>query len=939
MTQPIHYLDEQPGRFFERSPVLLATLSPDGVLLELNARWDGRFGFSRDELRSRFLVELVSEHDRARLREALRELMRNMSAELELTLRSKYGTSHLLRWTLQWGAEDAVIYASAQELATRQTTSHEDREIYDQLRDRTGLALDDLVQILLRYEHLVCTILNPDGSIRFESPTAERFFGESARAMTNRSIVQSIHLQDREQWLEFIRRLLADDPRSSDGIDYRRHHDLGHWVPCQTRGWPVYKNQELHSLVFLTVDLTHQHHERQAHEAAMRDLEAQLQSQPLPGSRFYHSTPMGLLSINASLQQNLSEQMPMGLIAFSTSEGAEDLHVQWANPAAIEWLGLELEVIERGFGPEILGAEFERASVETLRAQDARLCALHAPPSSTNTLGSPLEGLLFGLGKNGMGVVFQTSRLNTPMVPTSPLELIEEHLDAKDRDGHNRYLFDWNHELRTPLNAILGYSELLMEEFEGQPTLAGWSNDLQKIQYAARYLNALISNFVALRRLRAGRSNVFLELVNVNDITEELVQHMEPALRAHQTPFELQIDHRVGSIYTDHSKLHQALLNLLYFTHKFARAPIRLVVRRMRDAVAFSLTTELTHPLPEHLEALLNAELIESGPETVRGPLLGVLIAQEWTRHMGGHFLYENHTSGALSLTIAMPTQVEFVPEDSRETKTILKQSPSVEVSEATLDRPQLGHPSVILVIDDDPAIHEVIKRSVSAQSCHIASALNGQRGIEMAQHLNPNAIILDVVMPNMDGWSVLAHLKQQEDLASIPVVIHSIIEDRELAQSLGAAGHLSKPIERAALLQFIDRHHHPDRLVVLWAGERDQARAALREVVMEQELSQWLDADSPSHVAELIKLYRPDVILWPEHQPSIPLDSLLDSVEVFNLKRSTLLLLGAERVGPLPSRAKRFDVRYVNPEPSYSKAQALDLYRRALTQALAEFS
>lgn len=938
MTQPIRYLDEQPGRFFERSPVLLATLSPDGVLLELNARWDGRFGFSREELRSRFLAELVSEHDRARLRDTLRGLMRNLTAEIDLTLRSKYGTTHALRWTLQWGAEDAVIYASAQELTSRNPLPQDERETYEQLRDATDLSLDDLIGVWMDYDDLICTILNPDGSVRFESTSTERTFGLNAQALIGRSFTQSIHLQDRELWVEFIQRLLSDDPSVKEGVRYRRHHSLGHWVPCRSTGWPLYKNQELHSIVLLTRDETQLHHERQAHEAALRELEAQLQSSD-QRPRHYHSTPMGLLSLNASLQQNLSEQLPFALIAFGVqfpqSERPEFVF-RWANASALAWLGLTAHEAST-LTPAMLGAEFVRCCPEVLRAQDARLCSLlhpSQPHPEPHSASQGAEGLVFSLGTSSLGVVFQTTSTLAPHVQGSPLDLIDEHLDARSPSSQTHYRFDWNHELRTPLNAILGYSELLMEELDDKPHMASLSDDLQKIQYAARYLNALISNFVALHRLRAGRSHVFLELVNVSEITSELVQHIEPALRAHQTPFELQLDHRVGSIYTDRSKLHQALLNLLYFTHKFARSPIKLLVRRMRDVVAFTLTAELTSPLPEHLDALLNAEPSSGGSETVRGPLLGVLIAQEWTRHMGGRFLYESTTNGSLSLTIAMPTQVEWVPEDSKELLSLIKQEPQVELSEATIDRPIQGHPSVILVIDDDPAIHEVIRRFVSKHTFHIASALNGQRGLEMAQHLNPNLIILDVVMPNMDGWSVLSHLKAQPDLAHIPVFIQSIIEDRELAQSLGAAGHLSKPIERAPLLQCIERFHEPSRLVVLWAGERDAVRDAMHAELAQSSPCQWLDADSISQVSELIKLYRPDIILWPEDQPSIPLGSLLDTMEMFNLSRSTLLLLGPERTSL--NRKPRFDVRRINPP---RVEDPLAAYKAAFWRAIAEFS
>jgi CheY-like chemotaxis protein len=183
---------------------------------------------------------------------------------------------------------------------------------------------------------------------------------------------------------------------------------------------------------------------------------------------------------------------------------------------------------------------------------------------------------------------------------------------------------------------------------------------------------------------------------------------------------------------------------------------------------------------------------------------LGLKLAEHMSRALGGQLSWAIDADGA-TFSLRLPQRASSLPHVETPTPQDLTETLDAEtlgeVSEAQLD-----DKPIVLVIDDSLEIHEYVERLLRRQHYSAIFAQDGRQGLWLAKQIQPAAILLDVVMPSMDGWSVLALLKQDPELAHIPVIIHSVIEDPDLAQELGAAAHLAKPITRERLLDTLER-------------------------------------------------------------------------------------------------------------------------------------
>ena len=135
-----------------------------------------------------------------------------------------------------------------------------------------------------------------------------------------------------------------------------------------------------------------------------------------------------------------------------------------------------------------------------------------------------------------------------------------------------------------------------------------------------------------------------------------------------------------------------------------------------------------------------------------------------------------------------------------------------------------------MLVIDDEPAVREIVTRFLGREGFRVVTATGGEEGLELARQVAPDVITLDVLMPGMDGWAVLAGLKADPHLADIPVIMLTIVEEKNLGYALGAADYLVKPLDRDRLVQVI-RRHRPERPILVVDDDaelRDMLRRAL---------------------------------------------------------------------------------------------------------------
>jgi CheY-like chemotaxis protein len=177
-------------------------------------------------------------------------------------------------------------------------------------------------------------------------------------------------------------------------------------------------------------------------------------------------------------------------------------------------------------------------------------------------------------------------------------------------------------------------------------------------------------------------------------------------------------------------------------------------------------------------------------------------------------------------------------------------------------DRDHSTHGNCVLVVDDDATARELIADHLKAEGLSVVTAAGGMEGLKLAKELQPTAITLDVMMPDLDGWSVLAALRQNPELADIPVIMVSIVDDKRRGIALGAAGYLTKPIDRERLHRLVRRFQAPTRATRVLMVEDD---ASQRERMLGWlERPHWIvrEAANGQEALDFLREEKPDVIL-----------------------------------------------------------------------------
>jgi signal transduction histidine kinase/DNA-binding response OmpR family regulator len=364
------------------------------------------------------------------------------------------------------------------------------------------------------------------------------------------------------------------------------------------------------------------------------------------------------------------------------------------------------------------------------------------------------------------------------------------------------FLANMSHELRTPLNAIIGYSQMLQEE-AGDDGHDDYLPDLAKIENAGTHLLNLINGILDLSKIEAGRMTVFIENVSVPSVLTEVRGIIDPLAAKNGNKLVIDCASDVGVIDSDITKLKQSLLNLLSNASKFTKdGTVTLTVMRRHngaaDTIDFAVTDTGIGMTPEQLDKLFQA-FAQADSSTTRkygGTGLGLAITRHFARMLGGDVTVTSEVGKGSVFTLSLPAQeVATAAEDHAAEKPKISGDIESDVS--------------VLVVDDDEAVHDTVGAMLGREGYRVLHARSGAEALTMAREFHPDAITLDVMMPQMDGWSVLSALKSDPALCDIPVTIITMLNDRAIALSLGAAGFLTKPIDWQRLNTMLRQYSH----------------------------------------------------------------------------------------------------------------------------------
>ena len=362
-------------------------------------------------------------------------------------------------------------------------------------------------------------------------------------------------------------------------------------------------------------------------------------------------------------------------------------------------------------------------------------------------------------------------------------------------EAKSQFLASMSHELRTPLNAIIGYSEMLIEEAQDLEQ-DGFIPDLDKIAGAGRHLLMLINDILDLSKIEAGKMEIFVEDLDVETLIRNVEGTIEPLMAKNDNRFQVNRINPLGEMRSDLTKLRQNLFNLLSNAAKFTeQGEIELSVERFvrsdGDGLIFKVVDTGIGMTPEQVNTLFTA-FTQADASTTRnygGTGLGLNIARSFCQMIGGSITVESEPGVGSTFTMEVPAVCN-------EPAAIADAAEKAAEKVSALD---------VLIIDDEPSARQMIATALTKAGFSYREASSGAEGIEMARKSRPIAIVLDIIMPRQDGWSVLKTLKGDPELCEIPVILATVLAERDLGLALGAVEYLTKPIDAEKLLETIE--------------------------------------------------------------------------------------------------------------------------------------
>jgi GAF domain-containing protein/CheY-like chemotaxis protein len=423
-------------------------------------------------------------------------------------------------------------------------------------------------------------------------------------------------------------------------------------------------------------------------------------------------------------------------------------------------------------------------------------------------------------------------------------------LEVADRHK-SEFLANMSHELRTPLNAIIGYSEMLQED-AADLGAEQFTDDLKKINAAGKHLLELINAVLDLSKIEAGKMELYLESFDVAALVRDIAAVIQPLAAKNANRLDVRCPEDIGTMRADLTKVRQALFNLLSNACKFTeRGTVVLTVAREasdgQDWLGFGVSDTGIGMTPEQLARLFEA-FSQADAATTRkygGTGLGLALSRRLCRMMGGDVTVESEAGRGSTFSVRLPAQV-VEPAEQR----------PVPAAVAERSEPVAG---TVLVIDDEPAVRDIMQRFLTREGFRVVTAAGGEEGLRRARELRPDAITLDVMMPGMDGWAVLSALKADRTVADIPVVMLTIVDDKNLGYALGAADYLTKPIDRERLVAVLGKYRRD--LPVLVVDDDAEVRRLLRRM-LEPAGYAVVEAENGRAALERLREIPPSVIL-----------------------------------------------------------------------------
>jgi signal transduction histidine kinase/CheY-like chemotaxis protein len=485
------------------------------------------------------------------------------------------------------------------------------------------------------------------------------------------------------------------------------------------------------------------------------------------------------------------------------------------------------------------------------------------------------------------------------------------------------FLANMSHELRTPLNAIIGFSELMTDARDGQFDEATRMRFLGQILTSGKHLLGLINDILDLSKVEAGQMELRLQMVSIPEAVDQVVKTVEPLVAKKSITLQTTVE-GTGEVLADAGKLKQMLLNLVSNAIKFTAdgGLVTITAARLKDRLEIAVSDTGIGIAEDDLKRIFHEfHQVDHGPARKHeGTGLGLALTKRFALLHGGDVRVASDVDKGSTFTLSLPIRPTITPAAPAQPDAVN------------------GHRSgpLVLVVEDDPAAAELLTRQLVGAGYRTVVARTGVEALAKARELQPAAITLDIILPEVDGWDVITRLKSDPATSAIPVVVVSVVDNPELGLALGAIDYFIKPVEAKELIARLNRfdlkHANGNGQVRVLIVDDEAANRQWLTKALEPAGFTVLPASGGREAIEMATSLHPDLVLLDLMMPVV---SGFDVVEALRADPSTretpIMVLTATSLTEADRRHLNGRVSEILSRGSVASSDVVGLLRRVV--------
>ena len=431
-------------------------------------------------------------------------------------------------------------------------------------------------------------------------------------------------------------------------------------------------------------------------------------------------------------------------------------------------------------------------------------------------------------------------------------------------DTLKRFLAYFSHELRSPLNSIIGFSDLIAHEFASlnEATIREYNS---AIHTSGEHLLHLINDILDLSKIESGKMELLFSNIPIRNFLQDVQQAMFAQAGAKKIMLDLNVAEELDDMIADKVRLKQIVLNLVSNAVKFSRSESKIIIsaKRVQNDIEFSVQDFGLGIRSEEINKLFQPfQQMEAGTKKHEGTGLGLAITKKLVELHGGSIFVVSEWQEGSTFIVRVPMMVHA----EGETENVLQKLSELRGHDAS--------PRRVLIVEDKPHARTLLRTYLNDAGYITEIATNGVEALEKAKIWKPDAITLDILLPVKDGWQVMRELKEHPLCKNIPVIIISMVDERNIGYGLGAVDYFVKPVQKEQLLgalKKITAERAPNKTSAkILVIDDDKSVTDLVQVILESEGCVVVKAHSGKEGLALAESEKPDLIILDLVMPDI---------------------------------------------------------------------